>query len=675
MGSKPLTPVRDSADLRRILSLPVRDYDEAAARQLAERVTPYFLNNRGLAAWNYLANLPHDAREAELSNPDGPYAGKTPLRLQPEQAFMIWEFGVVGGLYGSVPLGVGKTLTLYLTILTAVERFGCRRPLVNCPGDLVHEMKVRFANYETYFRKIPVPVMFESFEKLWGPDSTHLLCHCEKCAPKGKEDAGGLRPDCMFTDEADKERRPDNNARKRKARFFSRHPIPCVFLTATPMRHSHRDFAHHAIWALKMGAPVCFKQDERKEWAEALDTKTRGRRRPPGVLGQVFGGLTREQATWRDLACSGDDYDASDAELQTINARRVATLAGVSRRWLRTPGFCVFNRSSCDTPIVIRPIPAPPDPLINQAFRRFRVDEETPSGEPVTDALSQHNLATQLGAGLFHEIVPAPDAIYKQRRKDAAAFVREVIQDTARTRDPIDSEANVYRKFPDEKVLIEWRETRDAVERTTIPRPFSMSVVNAAAGWLKQNHPCLVWTLNTWVGEAIARVAGVQFFASKGRAAGGMRLDTLAGRSSAVVSCHSNRRGRDLYAWNRMLYVGWEQSAERAEQLIGRPHRQGQRDPVFIDVMLLSGETLRGIEQALLEIVGADDHLPLPSKLLAASWDWSLVPDNIADFPTLPDGELNFQIPHDADRWRWRTNTDVRALKRQTKQLTSTIRR
>lgn len=676
-------PVRAGADLQRILDLPRRVYCERAARQLAERITPWFLNERGLEAWHKLLQLPPDVREVALADVKGPYAGRTPLRLQPEQAFMLDDYVKlndwigVGGLWASAPLGVGKTLFLYLAVLVSVERYGLKRPVVSCPGNLLGEVRSRFALYEGYFRKIQVQVLFVSFEKVWGVDSTHMLCHCEKCMPKGRVDDGGLRPDGFFIDEADRAATAGNIARKRMARFLSKHPIRCVFVTATPTgKGSINDFGWHAVAALKMVAPVPISSDVRREWSQALDTKPTTKRRPLGALGVVFGGLTWEESSFRDIEDPEDpDWQANYAEV--IEERRLATLAGLSKRWRETPGFCVFTRASCETPLVIRPIPAPNDVAINKAFAPFRKFSETPTGEQVTDVFSQIALGGQLGAGLCHRMIPAPDQAYKDARRDAAAFVREVIEGTSRSRDVIDSEANVYRRYPNEPKLVKWRDLKNAVKRESVPFPFALSVVHAAANWLKANAPCIVYVFNTWVGEMIAKLAGVQYFSNHGKAPGGMRIEQLSGSSSAVVSAHSNRIGRDLYQWNNFLYVGTEQSGKNLDQLLGRGHRQGQLQAVYVTIMLLSAETIVALDRSLTDVTGANDHIATPSKLLAAEWDWSYVNPSLTSWETYATPEQiiewdenDVSPPEELSGWRWcHPKCDVRDFMHRTKRM------
>lgn len=668
MADRTSNPVRQSVDIQRIMALPRRVYNETEALALAERLTPWFLNARGLEAWNRLLQLPPDVREAELAK-----GTKTPLRCLPEQAFMINDFALVGGLYASAPLGVGKTLTLYLTILVAVERFGVKRPLVACPGDLVDDMVSRFQAYEQYYRPIPVPVMFESFERVWGVDSTHLLCRCEKCIPKARVDRTlGLRPDGLFMDEADRTRRGGNIARKRLGRYLSKHPVPCVFVTATPTGNGTiNDFGWHAVCSLKMGAPVPISSETRKEWAEALDTKVRGRRRPLGALGQVVGMPPRE-ANLTDLKELYTDEDSNWQEecAEEIEERRLLVLRWFAKRWRETPGFCVFTRASCSTPLIIRPIPAPPDEAINRAFAPFRKFNETPTGDTITDSFSKLTLSGQLGAGLCHQLVPPPEPEYRDARRAAGEFVRDVIRKSSQGRNPIDSEANVYRRYPTEPVLVTWQEKKNAIKRTSIPNPIALSVVHAAASWLKMNHPALVFTFNTWVGETIARLAGVQYFSNKGRAPGGMRIEQLSGKNSAVLSAHSNRRGRDLYEWNRCLYVGTEITGSYLEQLLGRPHRNGQLKPVYIDIMILSAETLVALERSIVGVGGANEHIETPSKLLAATWDWSYVNPSLTSWESHATKEElrawnvdDVPPPDTSPGWRWcQSDFDVRDL-------------
>lgn len=594
---RPLDPVRMSEDLKRIKALPVRRHDRDYYEKLADEWSPQLLNARGLAEWHRIKALPAELQEAEFK--------KRPIRMKWQQAAMALDFVTAGGLVAGAPVGTGKTWLLYISFLLAERYFGSRAGLLLHPANIEPDLRASFRQLAEYWQGPSVPPRWLSYHLLSRPDSAQLLFD--------------IAPDFIAGEEADCLRNQNSTMSKRIGAYIASRPPPAtrsIWVTGTLQRHSMGNYARFAIWSLGFAAPVPIVKTELKEWCSALDRKQgRDPRKPLGQLKHLCSDVVLRR--WASL--TGEEQ---------LNAVRKS----LAQRRADTPGFLLFDEQSCDEPLTVRVLPPYADPVIDEAIHKFKAGEQTEDGLVIGDPLSFHRISTQLECGFYTILDPPPPPEYVARRNAWNKFVRDKIKATAHLTHPLDSEARVALRYPQASELLEWREIKPTYDEEKHSRvvPISLSTCAWAARWLELNSPALVWTQHTWVGETIARMAGIDYYGPEGRTSDGRHIAHLQGGRSAVLSAHSNRRGRNLQdRWCRNLVVAPESSAERWEQMIGRTHRQGQLHPVSFDILLTGIAAVSAIESAISEAEGALEDTFMPQKLLIASWDWSRIPGDL----------------------------------------------
>jgi hypothetical protein len=151
----------------------------------------------------------------------------------------------------------------------------------------------------------------------------------------------------------------------------------------------------------------------------------------------------------------------------------------------------------------------------------------------------------------------------------------------------------------------------------------SASVLHWAARWVRENGPALIWVQNIAVGEMLSRLTGIPFYSGDGLDAGGRSIVDARPPASAIVSTHAIREGFQLHYWGRALMIGWTQPADQIEQIIGRQHRKKQENDVEIDVLVLSGETMRAFAMSYAESLQVKELMSSEYKLLKAELDYS----------------------------------------------------
>jgi hypothetical protein len=605
-----------SDDLLRVLALPVRDWFETEAGQRAAAQLAVWLTDqlRTSATCDRCGGAREHASTCGYRLHERP-----PLALRPVQAVLLWEFYQMRGAVGQIPVGGGKSLITFL----AAFLIGALRPVLFLPANLVRDTWTKFELYDRYWKRPnPIPNVL-SFSAITQKKNVNLLFD--------------LNSDCLMGDECQKAKDERRSTRKRIERYISsvnyqdssgRLVINCanMWLSATTARLSITDDAHYATWALGPRAPVPKTDKALQEWSMALDEERRvgeGRLWPGELM--RFADMFSVPLVDPDLPMIG----------QLERARE-----GYRKRYAATPGIIVYDGRECEQPLSIDFVRPPEDPKLEEAFARFRNTFETPDGILLADPLARDRHEGQLGCGFFYYWDPRPPAKWLAARYDWNCFVRDEIENSARTSKPLDTEMAVAQAYPDNEYLLRWREVKGLFDplKNTAVQFISYSVVQFAAeqglAAERAGAPAICWVKHHAFAMALAQLTGWRYYAE-----GGEQVDTYGrtvkdatielmlrdyvGRQPppVILSIDSNMLGRNLQAYCNNLNVGWEQAGPRAEQRLGRTHRSGQDRPVHDRTILLSARTIRGFDNTYSEAQFVKSARGLTQKILTATVD------------------------------------------------------
>jgi hypothetical protein len=474
-----------------------------------------------------------------------------PRTLLPIQAAALEEASKYNGLICAAAVGFGK-MTLVHLLPVAMELV---RPVVIVPASVLEQSETDdYRELNRYWMRgnTPKPT-FLSYQQLGVESGEHILDR--------------IKPDGIICDEAQYLRNRTASVTRRVGRYLAKNPsTKFVALTGSLMRKSLQDFAHLIIWALREKAPVPLKINTLENWARALDLN---RRDPldPGALNTLPG-----------------DGTAQDK---------------FRLRLTETPGVIATTGQSCDVPLSTRVILAPEDVRVDSLFQSLENIEDDTFDAP--DDLEKAILKQAFGFGFYYKWKsPAPKAWLRARRA-YNAMCREVIETSQKTDKPIDCERAFARAYAHDPVVMEWRAIRKSFEPETEAVWKTDSVLQAIEEWIGDNAPAIVVVSYTAVGYELARRTKLRYYRAKGMTEDGYKIKNADPKQSAILSLESNRVGRNLQGWCRMLIAQSPSSSERLEQMIGREHRQGQESPVEITFMAGCQAHLRSLEKAVEE--------------------------------------------------------------------------
>ena len=544
--------VKVTPELIRIRDLPVRTEDTG----LAERMTEV------------------------LKTPGGT------MTLRPIQALALCEIGIVGGLFGMLRVGAGKTL---ISLLAPVVGFA-KRPLLIVPAKLLSKTNRDWGQLQCHWLMNSY-LRIVSYEWLGRVQAAEMLNQYE--------------PDLIVADECHKLKNKRAAVTRRVSRYMRARPqTRFVAMSGTVTKRSLYDYAHILRWCLPdPDMPIPKGMNELELWADALDErKGQTKRADPGAL---------------VVLCNEEERD-----LWQQDSHKAARLA-FRRRMTSTPGVVATQESPIDASLEVRMVePTFPESLA-EAFKRLRYRWETPDGWPIADGLSMFRHARELALGFFYRWNPRPPDEWLDPRREWCAYVRKVLNHSR----SLDSELQVRNAVAKAQegegwdLLQAWQDVKDTFEPNTEAVWLTEDVLQFCSAWMKKNKG-IVWVEHTCFGDRLSEISGVSYYAKKGLDRSRRAIEDHPAREALIASVESNAEGRNLQGWSKNLITSCPPNGLQCEQLMGRTHRDGQEaDSVSFDVIVTCAEHVGAFWQAVRDCTYVQDVSGSPQKLLVATLD------------------------------------------------------
>lgn len=538
--------VARTTEVARIAALPRRAWTDEAAKELAAMLT------------------------RELKTPQGTQA------LRPVQAIALYEAMEVGGLFGPIRVGGGKTiLTLLLPLVLEA-----RRPILLLPAALIEKTWRDYKAAAEHWR-LPTNIQMVSYEMLGLVQSAQKLDY--------------VQPDLIVADECHYLKNHRAGRTRRVVRYMHQHPeTRFVGVSGTVMKASVKDFAHLLRWSLKSGAPLPVTDDEVATWADALDERVNPlARRQPGAL--------------LDLGPvpSGDS---------TAAARRV-----FQARLLETRGVVASSRTDGVTcSLRVTALEYQPAAITEQHIAHLRKTAMTPDGWSAAEPMQMRMYLRQLALG-FHSIWdPRPPTGWLGARRDWASFVRDTLSESPN----LDTELQVANAVDAGRLHTEtlgaWRAVRDTFTIQPQDVWHDDVALQACAAWMEREKG-IVWCEHRFFALRLAQLTGAKYYGANGCTDSGESITSVTAGAPIIASIQANGTGRNLQMFSTNLITSCPTSSATMEQLIGRTHRDGQEaDEVTVDFLLGCREHRDAFKRAFDGALAAADTLGHDQKLLLA---------------------------------------------------------
>lgn len=494
---------------------------------------------------------------------------KTPsgtMRLLPAQAAALADIAQENG--AMVPLGLGEGKTLVSLLAPVV--LGSERPLLLLPAKLVSKTRREMLEYAKHFR-VAMHLRIESYERVSRSGTTDFLEQ--------------YNADLLIADEAHKLRNPRSGVTRKVRKFIEKALPKCVFLSATFVRKKLADWAHLADWALHERSPAPRKLGTVIAWGTALDEGASG---DPGAL-----------------------YEFGDPPA-----------AAYAVKVSRTPGIVSTVNADIGTALYLSEYVTEYSGKLAGALRDLEYDYTLPTGEVLTDPKNVARAMRQLELGFYYRwVTPAPEA-WAEKRLAWSQFVRH----TLRYVHTYDTELEIRQAAlrgslgrDGRAVCEDWYSTKDTFKPDTECVWVDTSPIEriAAAG---REAPMLIAIHHSEAGRQFERL-GIPYYGQGGYSESGRFVEDEQGDRSIAISIESNKEGRNLQQFSRILIAELPRDNVTVEQLIGRVHRTGQQQDECLILFHLSTEAARAaLARLKAQALYQAEIERKPKKLLKGTW-------------------------------------------------------
>lgn len=553
------------------------------------------------------------------------------FRLRDKQAWALLALLEVGGLFGPIAVGGGKTLICVKGAADLYRYRGVERILHFMPAKNFNTFVKRdlpMLHDHLYLHGLPVHLLGRrsAKDRLAIAESGLKGCYVMPYSMLSRENAEdvvrAIAPGAVFFDEAHAVKKLQGSARARRifdyigTRNVQGDRVIVVALSGTMSSKSMMDCHHIMVACLGQSCPVPLTQSGAIDWASVIDANA-----TPSP--QMCEKLVRLLA-WARTAVERGEPDAP-AELvedptTDLNGYLRSFRTAYQYRLHSAPGVVATDDDDeFGGSIIVANKDAETD---TDEFRRLKelddkvvLEWETPSGDEIDHAIHTFKWRRELAAGFYYDLTwPTADAVARKREcpePQAEEWIKRSQEALA--------ELNFYRKElrtwlqhyacyrMDTPMLVGkeiaangpknvgerlhhfWLRKEEAkfpelVDRVRRPVRVCDYKIRLAAEWAERMGHGLIWYQHQEVGRWLMEAIPDAVYCPAGPAAD-ERIMTSRGRV-VVASIKSHGEGKNLQegssAHSNNLLVEVPREAYLMHQLMGRTHRPGQEEDELV---------------------------------------------------------------------------------------------
>jgi len=551
-------------------------------------------------------------------------------KLRPIQGWVLWEAPQVGGLIGAIGVGAGKELC---GLLMPMVMPSCRRAMLLIPASLKIQLLER--DWEFYGRHWRLPNLAGGSKFVPGKPMLHIVTYSELSHPKsGVALLEQINPDLVIANEAHNLRNRSTSRGRRTLRHFANNSETrfCGW-SGTLSSDSIKDDAHLMVLALGENSPAPLEKPALDEWAAALDPNSGG-------------------------------YFFEPGKLVTLCNPGESVRLGYRRRFVDTKGVVATEEGVLGTALVFYERKAPPVPDRVQGFlRKLRRSPEEggwvrPDGEELIDALRVAAHAREMACGFYYRWKyprGEPKELIDEWFSRRQSWNRELRDRLKHPRAYLDSpklaedatqryysggcdECQRLPEMPHARLCQTakvqplwhstswpaWSEIKASVEYEAEAQWESDFLLQDVAIWAKE-RPGIVWVEHKTFGRKLSQLTGLPYY-DEGSDEKQKALLAEDGSHSIIAGVKVVRDGWNLQgAFFRNLIVTVPASASLIEQMVGRTHREGQKeDEVEVYLYRHTAELVGALEKARERAQFIFETKGTPQKLVYGSYAFKI---------------------------------------------------
>lgn len=549
-----------------------------------------------------------------------------PFRFYPTQAEALLAYDLFDGAFCPITVGDGKTLLCICIASKAFDK-GKKKILYCMPSGTYGQLVIRDIPLARTW--VPVTVPFTCMghttreKRLDQARSKRPGCYLLPYSCLSTEDSSELldliQPETIILDEAH-EVSSMKAARTRRLRAYIEaqkelgNEVELIPLSGTITDKQIRDYHWLIDQSLKNNSPLPHSPGMVAEWGAFIDAKAEYTGSNAGPITHLIDWV-RKNFPKKRLAT--DIAGFREAYMIRLN-----TAPGV----VNSPGGSLkCSLTISNKKAEVDEVNDPTWTKLNELMDQITDDFLTPTGDQIEHAIHTFKWLYELSAGFYNKLVwPVADKFAStkkittaqaaemiERAKDHhdlhqifSKKLREWLKDNFRPgidtpllvrsnmaqRGQADVGRDLYAAWMDMKAAeFEGMPTRDS-----IPVRVCDYKIRAAVAWARSLHKGqggIIWAWNKelvdWMAEEFEKAGLDPFIAKAGKEANvAFVKDREKLKSRIILASMAHAQGKQLEFLQHQLAIQWPRSARRAEQLLGRLHRKGQKaDAVVMNTL------------------------------------------------------------------------------------------
>lgn len=513
-----------------------------------------------------------------------------------------------GGLLAMLPVGWGKTL-LGLLAPTVVK---ATRPLYLTRAKNIQTTKDELVKFYPHFN-IQNNIEFYSYEgNLSRAEFAHILTN--------------KKPDLIIADEGHCLRHLTSARTKRFVRYFqwaeeANHSVKLVVMSGTLSIRSIKDYEHLSRICLRENSPLPFDSEELQQWATVLDAHMDAGLSATNALVPL---VPSEQFKSFAQAFGSDTTAGLQTNLREVFQRRLRTNPGIVST-SESSVSCSLNlhlwrQCGVDSEVVkhLNELDEHPD------HYGLLPPTEVMGPESYADYISNFKIekANQLMHGFYYQWDwpgGQPDMEYVDARSRWAQVLSDELHSNHRA--GYDSPALVVKSIEEgrnsnQDLIDAWGRWKVQSQKPEPPKKvvwISDYLIDLILQWNVKHSGSerIIWVDYDVFGVELAKALTVDYYG----AGSSVPVD-----SPAIASRRAHGTGQNLQTYSCNLVVSSTLNGAEWEQLLGRTHRQGQKeDEVSAHILLHTDRYKRKWLDALAEAKYLQESLGQKQKILYAT--------------------------------------------------------